>query len=98
MSENGEVAGVVLGLTGAVMGVWGLMTPPIHEVRSSDTSPTLARDVHHAEATAGALTVAGGVVASYALKSPWPTIIATAVVGFMVWQLEQGLNTPGSGG
>lgn len=95
MTAPSEITGTVMSLVGTVMGVWGLMSPPIHEVRSSDTSPTLAREVHHAEMTAGALTVVSGVVASYALKTGWPAAAAVLVTAFMIWQLEQGLNTPG---
>lgn len=96
MSAPAEVTGTVMGLVGTIMGVWGLMSPPIHEVRSSDTSPTLAREVHHAELTAGTLTVVSGILASYALKTGWPAAAAVLVTAFMVWQLEQGLNTPAS--
>lgn len=83
--------GAVLGLTGSIMGLWALMTPPIHEIRSQETSDTMTRDVRHAELTAGGLTIAGGIIASYALGSPWPAIVTTGVVAFLVWEMEKGL-------
>jgi hypothetical protein len=98
VSERSEVAGVVLGLTGAAVGIWGIMAKPVHEVRGSETTPVLARDVRHGEVVAGALTVLGGAVASQALGSPWPVVIALAVAGIMVWELETGLMLPGQEG
>jgi hypothetical protein len=92
-----DVPSTVLGLTGATIGIWGLMAPPVHEVRASEASDVMVRDVRHAEITAGTLTVLGGLVASSALSSPWPALVAVGITGFMCWQLEQGLAVPGDG-
>lgn len=86
-----EGVGTALGIASAAVGLWALMSPPIHEIRSQETSETMTRDVRHAELTAGGLTVAGGVIASYALSSPWPAVVAVGVVAFLVWEMEKGL-------
>jgi hypothetical protein len=88
-------ASAALGLVGGAVGIWGLYTRPVHEVRSADTDDTLTRDVRHGEIVAGTLTVIGGFMASKALSSPWPAVVALGLTAVMCWQLEQGLATPG---
>lgn len=95
MADAAGSTSAALGLVGGAVGIWGLFSPGVHEVRSADTDDKMVRDVRHGEIVAGTLTVIGGIMASSALSSPWPVVVAVGLTAVMCWQLEQGLATPG---
>lgn len=98
MADKAATAGVVLGLTGTLVGVWGIITPDAHEVRSSTTTATTVATVRHGELVAGGVTLVAGIVASMALDSSWPFLVAAAYFGLMIYELESGLNNDPSNG